>query len=108
MGTLFRSDVAVIARVAALVLVGSLAGCLDDGWYYASGEPPASAPSAGTSPGCKNQVASPSTGGDVDPHAPHASPSARAATPGRALREPSTAIEPAVFKPANCERNATD
>src|SRR5690348_14491319 len=110
MGTLSRSAVSLVALVAALAFVGSLTGCVDDGEYYSSGEPPV-APPAGAGPDCDIGVAPPSAAGAIAPRAPHASPAAHSATPGHALREPSplsNELEPAAFKTATCERNATD
>ena len=84
---------------------------MEDGWYYASGEPPDVAPPPGGSPDCEIGVAPQSAAGARDPRAPHASPAAHPATPARALREPSAPAnerEPATYKTAPCERNATD
>jgi hypothetical protein len=110
MDTLSRSAVAVVALVASLALVGGLAGCVEDGWYYASGEPPVVAPPPGASPDCQIEVAPQSPAGSTDPRAPHASPAARS-TSARVLREPNPPagdLEPAAFKTAPCQRNATD
>lgn len=110
MGTSSRSTVALVALLAAVVLVGGQLGCVEDGWYYASGEPPPLAPPAGASPDCKIEVAPPSVGGAVDPRAPHAPGSARSMTPARELREGGAPneIEAAAFRMAGCERNATE
>jgi hypothetical protein len=109
MGTLSRLAIAVVALVVVLALVGGLAGCVDDGWYYASGELPVVAPPAGTSPGCAIDVAPPATLDAVGPRAPRAPPSARSSTLESAVRDPNAPANeraPAAFRP--CERNATD
>src|SRR5690242_17160831 len=82
MAPLFRSAVAragLVAQVVALALVGSLAGCLDDGVFYSSGEPPFFTPATGGSPECGTDFAAPSQGG---------ASSRRLAPPARAIRAP--------------------
>jgi hypothetical protein len=95
--------------MVAFAVLGGLAGCVDDGWYYASGELPGIAPPGGMSPECGIEVAPPSITDANDQRAPHAPQSPRLAATVRVLGEPPTptVVEPATFK-TGCVRNATD
>jgi hypothetical protein len=113
MGTLSRSVIALVTLVVAFAVVGGLAGCVEDGWYYVSGEPPIPAPPGGVSPECEIDVAPPSITGANDPRAPHALHALQSptfATTSRPLGGPTApaAAEPATFKTPTCVRNATD
>jgi hypothetical protein len=110
MATLSRSAIALVAVVVAFAVIGGMAGCVDDGWYYASGEPPAIASPGGMSPECEVEVAAPSAAGANDPRAPHAPQSPRSAPAARTVGESPalTAVEPATFRTPTCVRNATD
>jgi hypothetical protein len=105
MRTLCSSAFTVVSLVVALVVsLGAIAGCIDDGAYYWSGEVPASGEPPGGTAECQLEVNAPTPAGVQDP---------RSMTPalvGAHARAQRSGVwtDRAGFTTSNCESSLTD
>jgi hypothetical protein len=103
MRTLCSSAFPVLALVVTFVVsLGAVAGCVDEGEFYWSGElPGAGEPPAGT-PECQREVNAPPSAGIRDPR------SATPASVGARAQRGGVSADSAGFTTSNCESSVTD